>query len=56
MASRENDQEDDPLCEAHKAFVIRSMAEGLRRQEQVAKRFIWVWSPSRPIPVLVKDI
>jgi hypothetical protein len=38
--SAANDSEDNCLCEAHKAFLIRYMDKELRRQEQVAKRLL----------------
>jgi hypothetical protein len=41
MNSVVNDQEDNCLlCEAHRTFLIRYMAEELRRQEAASKRFL----------------
>jgi hypothetical protein len=40
MTSRENDQDDNCLCKAHRTFLIHHMAEELRRQEQVSNRFL----------------
>ena len=40
MSSVANDQEDNCLCEAHQNYLIRYMAEELRRQEEASKRFL----------------
>jgi hypothetical protein len=40
VSSVANDPDDNCLCEAHKAFLVHYMAEELRRQEQVATRFL----------------